>query len=254
MPLLQAKYKTADIVAQIDAALEGGESYVLNRIADGEANFLAFAKGKVLTKYRGGKRSLWDWYRLSIDNDDALEAIIKGLPICDALGIPTLEPWADMFNMTPGLIESFNLWGLNLAAAPLTHHAVVQFMILRGEFERWHDRRMVVVNEDAEAVAEGLKPSMNIVGAITIGRDEIDEVIGRIAKYDFEIALLGVGIRKFAIAHQVAGVMGAVVLDVGYTLNILSHVHPTKIGTNRDTYVKDWHVAEKIVRERGNEV
>lgn len=251
--LLPVKYKTADIVAQIDRALEDGRPYVLNRAADAEASFLAVWSGYTLTT-KLTKEFLSDWYRISLDNTEALKAIIDNLANCDALGIPTLEPWADMFNMTPGLIDAFRAWKYDLSKAPLTHHGVVRYMIIRGEFERWHGRRIVVLNEDAEPIAEGLKGKMNIVGAVALGRDEIDEAVERVAAHDFEIALIGVGMRKFAIAPRLAERTGCVVLDFGYTLNVLSGVHPAKMGRNLGTYRRDWTMAERIVRERGGEV
>ena len=251
--LLPVKYRTADIVAQIDGALADHTPYVLNRAADGEASCLAEWAGYNLTT-KLTKPFLADWYRIGLDNTDARTAIINNLGNCDALGIPTLEPWADMFNMTPGLIDAFRAWNYDLSQAPLTHHGIIRFMIIRGEFERWHGRRIVVLNEEAEPIAEGLKPKMNVVGAVTLGRDEIDEAVERVAAYDFEIALIGVGVRKFAIAPRLAERTGCVVIDCGYTLNILSDVHPAKMGRAQGTYQRDWAMSERIVRERGDEV
>jgi len=260
MALLRARYKTAVIVAQIDRALETGEPYVLNRAADGEAAFITIAAGGSVTGHT--KESLWDWYRISLDNSAAVKAIVGGITRCDALGVPTLEAWAGMWNMALGLVTAFRYWGHELSEMPLTHHAVAQYMIMRGEFERWHGRRMVVVNENASELAQRLVPIMNIVGAVDVGPDEIDGAVDRAAGYDFEIALLGVGVRKFAIAHRLAERTGRVVLDLGWTLNILSNIYPDH-STGRDKeemtgakgYVlRDWHEAARILREQPGDV
>lgn len=257
MGLPKAKHKTADIVADIDWALENGEPYVLTRMADAEAGFLMLAAGYSLTGVK--KEVLWDWGRIGLNNTAAVKLIVAGLPECDAFAIPTLEPWAGMWNMVPTIIDAFHAWGYELSEMPLTHHSVVRYMILRGEFKRWHGRRMVIINEDAEAVAEGLKTDMNIVGAVTLGRDEISAAVDRAAEYDFEIALLGVGVRKYAIAHRLADRTGRVVLDVGYVLNILSHVHPpkvgwTKAGAQKGNYKAGWKVAEGLLKAHPNEI
>ena len=258
--MLQAKYKTADIVAQIDRALDCGEPYVLNRAADGEAAFLTVAAGGSVTGHT--RESLWDWYRISLDNSAAVKAIISGLTRCDALGIPTLEEWAGMWNMQLGLVTAFRYFGHDLSEMPLTHHAVVQWMLIRGEFERWRGRRMVVLNENASVLAQGLTPAMNIVGAVDVGPDEIDDAVDRATEYNFEIALLSVGVRKFAIAHRLAERTGRVVLDMGWTLNILSNIYPdhsTGRGQGEMTVAKgyalrDWGEAERILREQPKDV
>lgn len=256
-PPLKVKYKTTDIVAQIDRALSDGEPYVLNRMREAEAAFLILAAGLSVTGVKN--EALWDWGRIDLKNTAAVRAIVAGLPECDALGIPTLEPEAGMWNMVPALIDAFHVWGYELSDMPITHHSIIRFMIIRGDFERWHGRRMIIVNEDAEAVAEGIGSKMNIVGTVTLGRNEISAVVDRAAEYDFEIALLGVGVRKYAIGDQLAERTGRVVLDFGYTLNILSGVHPPKLGWNKGggpqgSYWTAWENAKQILRERPDEV
>ena len=260
MLLPQAKYKTADIVAQIDRALDRGEPYVLNRAADGEAIVLAMAAGIPIIGRT--KEELWDWYRISLDNAAAVAGIVAGLRQCDAFGIPTLEPWADRWDMTPLLTKVFRAWGIDLSGMSLTHHAIIQFMLMRGEFQRWYGRRIVVVNEKAQELAEALRPRMNIVGVVGIQQDEIEEVVERALPYDFEIALLGVGVRKFAIAHQLAEQKGCVVLDMGWALNILADIYPDhstgrgkkEMAEAKGYALRDWAVAEWIMREQPEDV
>jgi hypothetical protein len=248
-------YKTAEIVADIDAALERSEPYVLNRMGDGEAAWLMWARGRSVTT----PSLAWSFehYRIDPDNRKAVRKIVDGMVVCNALGVPWLEKWANMWNMLPLCVDAFAAWSCHLEAMPLTHQFVVRYMCLRGEFERWHGRRLIVVNEDAEEVAEALGATMNIVGAVAVGWNEIDEVVERCAKYDFEIALLGVGVRKFAIAHRLAELTGRVVLDVGHTLNQWADVNPANYaeeGNYQRLFMRDWAEAERIVKEAPEDV
>jgi len=57
------------------------------------------------------------------------------------------------------------------------------------------------------------------VGAVGIGWYETDAVIDRAMEYDFDIALIGVGMRKMIIGPELARRSGKVVLDMGHMLN-----------------------------------
>ncbi len=246
---------TAEVVAGIDEALEAGEPYVLNRIGDGEAGWLMWARGRSITT--PSKAWSFEHYRIEPDDRDAVEKIVHGMVVCNALGIPWFEKWAMMWNMLPLCVDAFAAWACDLSAMPLTHQFVVRYMILRGEFERWHGRRLLVVNEDAEEVAAGLPKDMNIVGAVSVGWHEIDAVVERCARHDFEIALLGVGVRKFAIGHRLAELTGRVVLDVGHSLNTMASVNPTNYrehGNYQRLFERDWLEAKRIVEEMPDEI
>lgn len=267
MPPLNVKLKTRDVAVGINDALLAGHPYVLTRMGDGEAAFLIWAGDEsIITPTRD---YIWQHYRISPDNTEAVVAILNGLPICDAFGIPTLEPWADMWNTRAGVIRAFAIWGYDLSAMPITHQFIARFLIIGGHFRDWLTYSFLVLNEDAEAISDALSNGryaevaekydlgpVKIAGSVTLGWDEIDEAVERAVAHDFDIALVGAGVRKYALCHLLAARTNKIVLDVGHVLNSLTGIKPGAISGNpkRTLFGRDWDVAEEIARERPDEI